>query len=89
MAKEFKEIKYIRLLGFSNKGKDYLNKIKKDINIPLISKFTREKDKMLEYEYKIKKIYSLVFDKDKSKNLIEAEYKMKPIKEELIYGKHG
>ena len=89
MAKEFKEIKYIRLLGFSNKGKDYLNKIKKDINIPLISKFTREKDKMLEYEYKITKIYSLVFDKDKSKNLIEAEYKMKPIKEELIYGKHG
>ena len=89
MAKEFKKIKYIRLLGFSNKGKDYLNKIKKDINIPLISKFTREKDKMLEYEYKITKIYSLVFDKDKSKNLIEAEYKMKPIKEELIYGKHG
>ena len=82
MAKEFKEIKYIRLLGFSNKGKDYLNKIKKDINIPLISKFTREKDKMLEYEYKITKIYSLVFDKDKSKSLIEAEYKMKPIKEE-------
>ena len=81
MAKEFKEIKYIRLLGFSNKGKEYLNKIKKDIDIPIISKFTREKDKMLEYEYKITKIYSLVFDKDKAKSLIEAEYKMKPIRE--------
>ena len=81
-AREFKEVKYIRLLGFSNKGKEYLNKIKKDVDIPIISKFTREKDKMLEYEYKITKIYSLVFDKDKSKNLIEAEYKMKPIKEE-------
>ena len=81
-AKEFKEIKYIRLLGFSNKGKDYLNKIKKDIDIPIISKFTREKDKMLEYEYKITKIYSLVFTKDKSKSLIEAFYKMKPIREE-------
>ena len=81
-AKEFKDIKYIRLLGFSNKGRDYLNKIKKDIDIPIISKFTREKDKMLEYEYKITKIYSLVFDKDKSKSLIEAEYKMKPIREE-------
>ena len=45
MAKEFKEIKYIRLLGFSNKGRDYLNKIKKDIDIPIISKFTREKIK--------------------------------------------
>ena len=80
-AKEFKEVKYIRLLGFSNKGRDYLNKIKKDIDIPIISKFTREKDKMLEYEYKITKIYSLVFDKDKAKSLVEAEYKMKPIRE--------
>ena len=82
MAKEFNEVMYIRLLGFSNKGRDYLNKIKKDIDVPIISKFTREKDKMLEYEYKITKIYSLVFDKDKSKSLIEAEYKMKPIREE-------
>ena len=82
MAKEFKEVKYIRLLGFSNKGRDYLNKIKKAVDIPIISKFTREKDKMLEYEYKITKIYSLVFDKDKAKSLIEAEYKMKPIREE-------
>lgn len=81
-AMEFKEVKYIRLLGFSNKGRDYLNKIKKDVDIPIISKFTREKDKMLEYEYKITKIYSLVFDKDKAKSLIEAEYKMKPIREE-------
>ena len=81
MAKKFKEVKYIRLLGFSNKGRDYLNKIKKAVDIPIISKFTREKDKMLEYEYKITKIYSLVFDKDKAKSLIEDEYKMKPIRE--------
>jgi UPF0348 protein CLOSPI_01371 len=80
-ARKFRDIKYIRLLGFSNKGRDYLNKIKKDIGIPIISKFTREKDRMLEYEYQITKIYSLVFDKDKSKSLIEAEYKMKPIRE--------
>lgn len=81
-ARKFRDIKYIRLLGFSNKGRDYLNKIKKDIGIPIISKFTREKDRMLEYEYQITKIYSLVFDKDKSKSLIEAEYKMKPIRED-------
>ncbi len=82
MAKEFNKIRYIRLLGFSNSGRDYLNKIKKDIDIPIISKFTKEKDKMLEYEYQITKIYSLIFNKDKDKSLIEAEYKMKPIKEE-------
>ena len=81
-AKKFNEIKYIRLLGFSNRGKEYLNIIKKDIDVPIMSKFTREKDEMLEYEYQITKIYSLIFDKDKSKSLIEAEYKMKPIREE-------
>ncbi len=79
---QFKDIKYVRLLGFSNKGRNYLNIIKKDLQIPLISKFTREKDGMLEYEYLITKIYSLVFDKEMSKSLIEAEYKMKPIRKD-------
>ena len=37
LANEFKTIKYVRLLGFSTKGKDYLNKVKKDIDIPIIS----------------------------------------------------
>ena len=82
LANEFKTIKYVRLLGFSTKGKDYLNKVKKDIDIPIISKFTREKDNMLEYEYQITKIYALVFGKEKSKELIENEFKMKPIREE-------
>lgn len=79
---KFHDIKYIRLLGFSNKGRDYLNTIKKDLQIPLISKFTREKDQMLEYEYLVTKIYSLAFAKDISKRLIEAEYKMKPIRKD-------
>ena len=82
LAIDFKKVKYIRLLGFNNRGKSYLNKIKKDLEIPIISKFTREKDKMLEYEYQITKMYSLVFRKDKSKELIENEFKMKPIREE-------
>ena len=34
----------------NKKGKDYLNKIKKELDIPIISKITREKDPMLEYE---------------------------------------
>ena len=44
-ASEFKDIKYIRLLGFSNKGRVYLNKIKKDIDIPIISKLQEKKIK--------------------------------------------
>ena len=58
-AKQFKEITYIRLLGFSEKGQQYLSKIKKEVEIPIISKINREKDPMLEFELHVNTIYSL------------------------------
>lgn len=64
-AKNMKEIKYIRLLGFNDKGKYYLNTIKKDIELPVISKVTREKDEMLEFEINTTKIYDIPY-KDNS-----------------------
>ena len=56
MAQNMKHITYIRLLGFNQKGKKYLNAIKKELDVPLISKITREKDFMLEYEIETTKI---------------------------------
>ena len=67
MAKDMKTITYIRLLGFNIKGRKYLNQIKKNIDIPIISKITREKDKMLEFEIHTTKIYDLV-ESDNLKN---------------------
>ena len=58
-AKSFKEIKYIRILGLNKTGRTYLNTIKKDITIPLISKLLREKDDMLEFELETTKIYDI------------------------------
>lgn len=58
-ARTLNKITYIRLLGFSNKGRSYLNTIKKEIDIPLISKINRNKDKMLEFEINTTKIYAL------------------------------
>ena len=58
-ARQFKEITYIRLLGFSEKGQQYLSKIKKEVEIPIISKINREKDPMLEFELHVNTIYSL------------------------------
>ena len=37
-AKKYKDILYIRVLGFNKKGQNYLKQIKKDINIPIITK---------------------------------------------------
>ena len=70
-AKQMNQISYIRILGFNDKGKEYLNKIKKEITIPIISKITREKDPMLEYEFNTTKIYDL----PQKENLIQKEYK--------------
>ena len=68
-------IEYIRLLGFTSHGKEYLNKIKKQINIPLLTGYKKNISKILDIELRITKIYSLVTNKD----LIKEEYRNKPI----------
>jgi len=51
-------IEYVRVLGFNEKGQQYLNKVKKLVSIPIITNF----DKTLENEFKVSKIYSLITD---------------------------
>ncbi|MBR5369937.1 MAG: nucleotidyltransferase [Bacilli bacterium] len=58
-ANMFKDISYIRILGFNDTGKKYLSSIKKNIDIPIISKITRDKDDMLEFELETTNIYNL------------------------------
>ena len=73
-------ITYIRILGLSNKGRCYLNRIKKDCKLPIISKFTREKDDMLALEYKTTIIYSLEYNN--KYNVINDEFKVFPIRKD-------
>lgn len=75
--KEAKNIKidYIRILGFNQKGKSYLNSIKKELNIPIITNYKPNFSKLLDLEFRITKIYSLVTND----NILELEYKNKPI----------
>lgn len=58
-AKKYDKINYIRILGLNTKGREYLNTIKKDLDVPLISKILRDKDEMLEYEIETTKIYDI------------------------------
>lgn len=69
------EITYIRILGFNMKGKLYLNNIKRNINIPLVSNYKPNIDKNLDIEFKVTKIYSLIV---KDNTLIKKELN-KPI----------
>jgi len=58
---------YIRVLGFNKRGQRYLKEIKKDISLPLINKYSDNKE-ILALEYKCNKIYSLK-TKDIEKNI--------------------
>ena len=70
-AKSFRNIDYIRILGFNDKGRKYLNSVKKDLDVELISKINREKPDMLEYELETTKVYALG---NNDFSLVEKEY---------------
>lgn len=57
-------ITYIRVLGLSKNGKKILKDIKKDISIPIITKFKKEYEKLLPTDIKANKIYSLITNYD-------------------------
>lgn len=58
-----KDIKYIRVLGFDNKGQKILKECK-DINIPIITKFKKEHYELMKDDIKASKIYSLITNYD-------------------------
>lgn len=67
-------IDYIRVLGFNRRGQEYLNKIKKELPIPLVIGYKKNISKVLDIELKATKIYALVADM----SLIKREYQTKP-----------
>ena len=66
---------YIRLLGFNDKGKDYINSIKKDMNIPLITKYRDLNNKVKDYEDIAASIYKQLTNDD----VLTFENNNKPI----------
>lgn len=60
---------YIRIINFNNKGQEYLNKIKKECTIPIISKY--KKFKNLDIEIRS----TMIYDTITNQNFTELEYK--------------
>ncbi len=68
------ELEYIKILGFNQQGKKYLNKLKKEINIPLMP----VKDSLQNnYELKSTTIYDLITNNNSNLNF---ELSNKPVK---------
>ena len=69
------KLEYIRILGFSKKGQNYLNSIKKSEKIlPILNSYDTKKYKVLEIEKRVTEIYSLIYE-----DIINEELKNKPI----------
>ena len=77
-VKDMKDIEYIRILGFNDKGKQYINKIKKDIDVPVIGNFSKCKSPMLQLELKVSSIYASTLDENIKNDFIKEEYKHHP-----------
>lgn len=69
------DIDYIRILGFTSNGRNYLNKIKKNITLPIIFGYKKNLSKVLDIELRVTKIYSLLTNT----NQLDREYQNKPI----------
>lgn len=67
---------YLRVLGFNNNGRKYLNSIKKELNYPLYINYKDNISNIYDIEFKSTYIYSLITNDN---TLIEQEYKNKPI----------
>ena len=76
---QLKMINYIRILGFDNIGRIYLRKIKKETNIPLITKYSDIKNSNLSFQRYVSSIYYMIINKEEL-NIIEN--KSIPIKKE-------
>ena len=69
------KIDYIRILGFNQTGKKYLNNLKKELTLPTLTNYKKNISKTLDIEFRANSIYYLVINPA----LIKTEYQSKPI----------
>lgn len=81
-AKEYlnKDISYIRVLGFNKKGKEYLNTIRKEIEIPVISKFKSKSFKVLSNEKDVTYVYASKIKEPHRTKIYDEEHFIFPIR---------
>lgn len=75
-----KHTPYIRLLGMSKKGQQYLSLVKKELDVPLISKLSSFSHPALDLDIRASRVFSLPISEPMQTELTEAEFKTSPIR---------
>jgi predicted nucleotidyltransferase len=70
---------YIRLLGMTTRGKEYLNKKKSHLSLPLISKLSSFKGKGINLDIRAARVYSLGIPGHLKNIVIRQEFEQPPI----------
>lgn len=76
MKEEMKEVHALHLLGFSKKGQQYLNQIKRDLKYPLLSKIDQKTKNHWRLDIRAGEVYRLA----DAKQLAEQDFKRNPVK---------
>lgn len=79
MDRNLEKASYLRLLGMTTKGKEYLNKRKKDFSLPLVSKLSSFKEGEILLDVKAARVYSLGVPTHLKKGMIKQEFQQPPI----------
>lgn len=73
------ETPYVRLLGMNEKGRQYLNYIKKDMPVPLVTKRANHHHSLLDIEERAHLAHSMGYPASQQKRMMEMEYKRPPV----------
>ena len=75
-----RDITYIRILGINQKGKEYLNEIRKDVEVPILSKFRGNAYPTLQFEKQANLVYNITKDQEKINSEYRKEHYLYPIR---------
>ena len=75
-----KDVTYIRILGTNKKGQEYLNDIRKEVEVPILSKFRGNAYPVLQFEKQANLVYNITKDQDTINLEYEKEHYLYPIR---------
>lgn len=79
MREEISDVSYLRLLGMTANGRDYLNRTKKEFKLPLVSKAASFKDPSLTVDIRASDIYALASSHDQESATLGSDYLNRPL----------
>ncbi len=79
VALQTKKAKYIRLLGMSRAGQQYLNTVKKEFTLPFITNYSRDHRTLLKLDHQAACTYAMAFQPPEREKKLKKEISQPPI----------